>query len=188
MIRDRYWGQENPRWMVKLKTTSRDHVMVWAGIIDTRLIGPYFFDDTVNSDTYLEMLENFAIPELRRHGFEPREICFAHDGAPAHGTRQVRDFLTQNFHSFIGRGDGALIQWAARSPDFNPCDIFLWAYTKHLCYQTRAQNIEELKAKVDESFDNVTVEMLNNVHENLLKRLTTCIRENGDIYEHILNG
>lgn len=70
----RKWAQTNPRWMAKQKTTSRDHVMVWAGIIDTRLVGPFFFEDTVTSQTYLEMLENFALLELVRLGFDPRQI------------------------------------------------------------------------------------------------------------------
>lgn len=162
--------------------------MAWGGIIEKRLVGPFFFENGVTSASYLEMLQNFAIPELLRLGFDPGQVIYAHDGAASHSTLEVRNFLTRNFEGFIGRGIGALIPWPPRSPDFNPCDIFLWAYTKHLCYQERAQDIDELRAKIDESFDNVTEDMLVNVHQNLVKRLNMCINVNGDIFEHILNG
>jgi hypothetical protein len=46
--------------------------MVWAGILAFGIIGPYFFEDetgnsvTVTSDRYVQMVNEFLLPELRR--------------------------------------------------------------------------------------------------------------------------
>jgi len=47
------------------KPKSREKVSVWVGLCgDGGLIGPYFFQGNVNGASYLEMLNNYVIPEL----------------------------------------------------------------------------------------------------------------------------
>ncbi|KAJ8936053.1 hypothetical protein NQ318_004954 [Aromia moschata] len=43
----RYWSTENPHWMMEAKTQYLEKVNVWAGIINSRIIGSYFFDSTL---------------------------------------------------------------------------------------------------------------------------------------------
>ncbi|KAJ8961135.1 hypothetical protein NQ318_008815 [Aromia moschata] len=42
-----------------------EKVNVWAGIINSQIIGPYFFDETLTGARYLDFLQNFLVPELR---------------------------------------------------------------------------------------------------------------------------
>lgn len=64
------------------------------------------------------------------------EIIFQHDGAPAHFSRQVREFLNAHYPGrWIGRG-GPII-WPARSPDFDVLDYFVWGYIKNLVEDRR---------------------------------------------------
>jgi hypothetical protein len=42
-----YWATENPRKFVASRTLHSPKVMVWAGIFQAHLIGPYFFDSNV---------------------------------------------------------------------------------------------------------------------------------------------
>lgn len=48
-----------------------------------------------------------------------------HDGAPAHFSHNVRDYLKVTFQE-NGIGRGGHISWPPRSPDLNPCDFYLW--------------------------------------------------------------
>lgn len=46
-LKARYWATENPRRYLPCRTQYSPKVMVWAGILGTRIIGPYFFDCNV---------------------------------------------------------------------------------------------------------------------------------------------
>lgn len=181
------WSQINPHWIGNINNLGVQKQMVWVGIIGDNLIGPYYFAGNVDSAAYAYMLEHFVLPELARLGYDPTQIYYQHDGAPAHYTLQVRNFLTDHFAGWIGRGNGATITWPARSPDLNPLDFFLWGYVKHLIYQFPAENLEELANKIEEALDNITPEMLRHVRVGLINRLLICTENGGEHIEHILD-
>lgn len=56
-------------------------------------------------------------------------IMYQHDGATAHSTNIVRDYLNRTFNNRLiarVRGDeyNVAIPWPARSPDLTPLDFF----------------------------------------------------------------
>ena len=54
-----------------------------------RIIGPYFFaEKMVTANTYLEMLQLYAVPQL---------LIYQQDGAPPHFTNIVHTFLDKQF-------------------------------------------------------------------------------------------
>ncbi|KAJ8961843.1 hypothetical protein NQ318_021460 [Aromia moschata] len=53
------WSTENPHWMMEANTQYPEKVNVWAGIINSQIIGPYFFDGTLTGARYLDFLQNF---------------------------------------------------------------------------------------------------------------------------------
>lgn len=182
----RHWSQNNPHWVSGLKEVCPKSVMAWAGILDTQIIGPYFFDRNVSSDSYMEMLTDFLLPELHRRGIDSNYICYMHDGAPAHRTAEVRQCLTDNFFGWIGPGDGSFLAWPPRSPDLNPLDFYLWGVLQHEVHKTPAINAEEIQAKVTTEINLIPAETLEKVHGNLKKRLRKCIELNGGHFEHLL--
>lgn len=160
-------------------------MIVWAGIIDTNIIGPYFFDANVSADTYSEMLTDYLLPELARLGYDSTEICYMHDGAPAHKAAIVRQCLLDNFRCYIGpRHEDAFLCWPPRSPDLNPLDFFLWGYVKHIVFQSEVENMNDVEDCVREALDTITVEMLQNVQAGFIRRLNLCMLRNGDLFEH----
>lgn len=163
-----------------------EKVMTWAGIINGTVVGPYYFDENVSSDTYLEMLEDYLLPELAELGLDASEICYMHDGAPAHISIDVRNFLTENFSCWIGRGNGSLLPWPARSPDLNMLDFYLWGELQHRVNQIENITADAVRESVAAEIDLITPETLARVHQNLFKRLQKCINENGGIFEHLL--
>jgi len=180
----RIWGYENPPILVELPLNS-PKVNVWMGVFKDRLMGPFFFQaNTVTSHSYLAMLQTFLLPELGRWHRRSHTI-YQQEGAPPHWSLAVRTFLNDNFpQRWIGR-DGP-IHWALRSPDLSPLDFFVWGYIKGEVYKQRVQNVDELKAKIQEAASHITKEMLENVYENCLHCLRLCLSHDGGHFQHLL--
>ena len=47
----RYWAKENPHW-VQEEPIHSPHLTVWSGVCSKGIIGPFFFDQTVNGERY----------------------------------------------------------------------------------------------------------------------------------------
>ncbi len=62
-----YWSSRNPHATAPVRHTSQG-VMVWCGITSTRIFGPYFFDENVTGESYLNMLQDFLWPQIRQRG------------------------------------------------------------------------------------------------------------------------
>lgn len=182
----RFWAQNNPYWVGELNEIAPAKVMTWAGIINNEIIGPFFFDVHVNGETYLEMLTDFVVPELQNKGLDPADICYMHDGAPAHITNAVRTYLDENFSSWIGRGVGEMkiLAWPPRSPDLNMIDFYLWGYLQHRVHMVGYDSIDELSNAIIEEVENIPQDTLVRTQEHLIKRLYACIQENGHLFEH----
>lgn len=180
----RYWSENNPHWISDCKEQGGRKVMVWCGMFDTELLGPFFFDQTVTGASYLECLQINLMPQLQALGKLPQ--WFQQDGAPAHYAASVRKWLSETFPKWIGRrGD---VEWAPRSPDLNPLDIFLWGYLKARVYRVKIRDIDHLRERIGEecALINGNVEMLRKVQDNFLKRCRLCVASNGEHVEHVL--
>jgi hypothetical protein len=120
------------------------------------VIGPLFFHEKAVTDAvYLDMLENYAIPQVS-DGY-----TFQHDGAPPHYWTPVTEFLNQHF---AGRwiGLGGPILWPPRSPDLTPLDFFLWGYVEDIVYHTRFNDFPDLRRRITDVVASVTPERLRN--------------------------
>src|SRR5258705_3354060 len=99
-----------------------------------------------------------------------QRMWFLHDGAPAHFSRAVRDFLDAAFpHRWIGRGGP--IAWPPRSPDLTPLDFFLWGHVKSLVYATAVETQEELTARIIAACEDVqrTPGIFERVRQNMVQ-------------------
>jgi hypothetical protein len=54
-----YWDDKDPGMTIE-KIQSQLKIMVCCGFTSTKFIGPYLLHDTMNSEHYLEMLQNFV--------------------------------------------------------------------------------------------------------------------------------
>ena len=71
--------------------------MVWAGIWEEEIVGPYFLNTgSVTGETYLEFLQTFLFDYLENVSVLRRQnFLFRQDGAPPHFAICVRDYLNQ---------------------------------------------------------------------------------------------
>ena len=83
-----------PEDLVYDKPSSGEKSVVWIGLVRNNLIRPYFLDGNVNGQAYLEMLNNFVLPQVEnifgvnQNGSIPRAYWFQ-DGAPGHRLNAV---------------------------------------------------------------------------------------------------
>jgi len=125
----RYCSSTNTNWAIE-SHTQYQFVSVWAGIVRDRIIGPYFLEDTLTGQRYLQFLRNKLIPDLcimfsnaNNPNIPDESIWFQQDGAPPHFSREVRQYLNKVFPGrWIGRRGH--LEWPARSPDLTPIDFF----------------------------------------------------------------
>lgn len=177
-----YWAIQNPN-LTWEHTMQAEGVTVWAGLSSQGVIGPYFFDGTVTSQNYMEMLSDYFYP-LFCDLPNSESFFFMHDGAPAHYGSIVRDWLDENFPArWIGRR-GAL-DWPARSPDLTPADYFLWAYLKDIVYQKKHRTLSSLKQSITSAFSAIGSDLCEKVCESVPERLQKCIDADGRQFEHL---
>lgn len=173
----RYWSNENPQ-IIHEKPLHSPKVTVWMGVAAWGLIGPYFFDSTVNGERYRHLLNEFVRPELARRRRLSR-TWFQQDGATAHTARETMNCLQRIFSSrVISRN--AYIVWPPRSPDLSACDYFLWGYLKSKVYEKKPRSLELLKAEIKRISEAIPQSMLIKVFDNFVTRAKNCIQRRGN--------
>jgi hypothetical protein len=86
----RIWGSENPHQVIGYEWDT-PKLNVWLGLHKHGVIGPFFLESTVTGQSYLDMFENFAVPQI------PPGFIFQQDGAPPHLPRDITTFLDETF-------------------------------------------------------------------------------------------
>ncbi|OXU20960.1 hypothetical protein TSAR_005914, partial [Trichomalopsis sarcophagae] len=57
---------ENPHWHRTVDHQHRRSLMVWCGIVNGYLIGPYFFEQNVDRNSYLQLITD-QLPEVAHY-------------------------------------------------------------------------------------------------------------------------
>ena len=58
---------------------TEEGIVVWCSLLSNGLLAPYFFDETVTSSTYRQMLVDYAWAQL-----QGKRLYFQDDGAAPH--------------------------------------------------------------------------------------------------------
>ncbi len=178
----RIWATENPHAIQEIPLHS-PKVMVWAALWSGGMIGPFFFQDNVTGESYLEMLETFFFPQIA-YLPERDELIFMQDGAPPHFSKAVRDWLDGTFpEHWIGRRGP--IEWPPRSPDLTPLDFSVWGFVKEKVYQTSHNDLDSLKNGIRQAFELITPDMVERCLIEFTQRLEKCMEVLGDHIEHL---
>lgn len=183
----RYWAEENPHLVREGNFQERFGFNVWAGIKNNMIIGPIIFDGHLTGERYLEFLQN-EIGQVLDNNLNVNEerLYFQQDGAPPHNSRIVADYLNNRFgEHWIGTNGP--VRWPPRSPDLTCIDFFLWPHLKNIVYSTAVYTREDLENRVRMAFNNITPEQLQNVQQNVIKRVRLCRDQNGGHFEQLLD-
>ncbi|KMQ86636.1 transposable element tc3 transposase [Lasius niger] len=156
-------------------------------------IGPFTLPARLNSQEYLDFLRNdlpdMLVPaeiDLEDVALNRRAAIFMHDGAPAHSARIVRRYLDETFpQGWFGQG--SVTPWPARSPDYNPCDFFLWGATKEKVFlHTNIETADEMEELVFRTIERIENNQIRRATQSVQRRAEACIEVGGTHFEHLL--
>ena len=124
------------------------------------------------------MLQGFLAPELRRRGIDLKALWFQQDRAIAHTPRALMAVVREMIPGHvIFRGGN--VAWPARSPDLSVRDYFLLGYLKSRVLLSKPNDINELKASIQEEITAIRNNMVQTAMRNLRDRLQQCIQNDG---------
>ncbi len=115
----RIWYQENSYeyWESSLHPPK---IGVWCAMSHRRIIGPIFYETTVNGEVYWDIITDFiALLE------EDECDCVFQEAGAAHTRRMGRLSFYVNSS---GERRVSLPLWVPKSPDVTPLDFFLWGH------------------------------------------------------------
>lgn len=175
----RTWATENPHTYIETSLHPLK-IGVWVAISRRRIIGPIFFRETINAQRYQTLILEHFLEQV--HDDELQHGYFQQDGATAHTARASLEFLREFYDDrLVSQG-----LWPARSPDLTPCDYFLFGHIKNNVFKNRLHTIDELQEAIEREIRNVTVDQLQNVFENMKRRVHVCLEAQGNHFEHLL--
>jgi hypothetical protein len=181
---NRFWAQANPHWLIEAHSQFTRKINVWCGIMGTKIIGPFFLEDNLTGESYLELLQNEIGPAIAEVAGD-EEIIYHQDGAPPHYAREVRAYLDNALPgSWLGRAGP--IKWPPRSPDLTPLDFFLWGTLKDKIFQLPPENILELRERIRTTIGEIRPSTLRKVMREFTDRLGYCVLAGGKQFEHML--
>lgn len=172
----RTWSSENPHEFIESPLHSQK-IGVWMAVSRRRIIGPTFFEGTVNAERYRRNLLEPFFQSL--HDDELTHGYFQQDNATAHKTRETLALI----HEFY---DDRVVQFPPRSPDLTILDYFIFPHLKNNVFKNRPQNLDELRDAIINACNNINVQMLENAFENMQTRINRCIVAGGEHFEHLL--
>jgi len=175
------WAKENPRYYEQIQQYP-PQAMIWCAISAKHLIGP-FVCQRVTSETYIQMLQDQFLPEVRRRRL--KDYIFQQDGAPAHTALATRDFLNTHFpNRWIGKFGP--VPWPPRSPDLTTPDNALWGILKKkiiniqpVTRENLVQVTEDLLNKIDDDKD-----LLQRMSDRTWRRIQIAVDVSGEQVDH----
>ena len=131
----------------------------------------------LNEELFPQLINAFG-NQLQNGRFS--RIWWAQDGAPAHTSVAVREWMTE----FFGPRIIALHrsrEWPPRSPDLTLCDFFLWGYLKSRIYATPPQDLDDLKQKITREADAVrqNPRLVKRAVRDMIRRAQDCVAKDG---------
>lgn len=181
-------NRQNDRWIVKdvkdvpvigrTKHPSSVHVLMVISS-EGHVMPPFFFEkgQAVNTEVYLNVLKDHVKPWIIKI-VGNRPYVFQQDGAPAHTSRRVQDWMANNFDMFWSKD-----LWPPSSPDLNPLDYYLWSVLERESNKYSHNTIEALRTAISEAVTNISTDHVINACSRFRSRLEAVIEAKGEWIE-----
>ena len=126
--------------------------MVWGCFCNNKLGPLVLIEGTLNSDKYIELLEEHLLPFLNDLGIENH--IFQDDNAPCHASIKTRSWKENNLIK--------ILPWPAQSPDLNPIEN-LWNELENRVrkYRPMPKNKNDFFAVLKEEWNKIKENKLN---------------------------
>lgn len=166
----------------KTKFPASVHVL---GVVSSegRIMPPHFFKkgETVTKEVYLRVLQTVVKPwmDLVSDG---KPYVFQQDGAPAHTSGIVQEWLSKQDPSRVGTFWPKDF-WPPNSPDLNPLDYYVWGAVEARSNEHRHPNTSSLSLAIRRAFRMLPKHSLKKACDSFRSRLEAVLANNGGYIE-----
>jgi AcrR family transcriptional regulator len=167
--------------LLSTRPTFSQSVMVSVGVSALGKTDIHFIEPGVkiNGAYYRDsLLLEKLLPDIRQYS---DYYTFQQDGAPAHRARETVELLIKETPDFIPPN-----LWPPNSPDLNPVDYKIWGIMQEKVYKTKVRNIEELRERIVNAWDEFDQLVVDAAVSQWRVRLVACVEANGGHFEHKL--
>lgn len=168
--------------LLRTRSTFSKSVMVSVGVSVMGRTNLIFVEPgiKINGQYYRDvLLSQHLLPAIREVAGE--NFIFQQDSAPAHRAHETVAFLERETPAFIPP-----THWPSNSPDLNPVDYRIWGILQDRVYQTRIRNVEHLKERLLEEWNQFNQGIINSAVNQWRRRLRACVQAQGGHFEHQL--
>lgn len=165
----RVWTCRNARRPSFNRLVKSPSINVYAAISSKGKICLFFSSQNFNTEVYCDVVELIVNPvatELFPSGF-----ILQRDNAPCH-----RSFAAQDRMEELGM---QILPWPSYSPDLNIIEN-VWAWLKQEVEKKLPTGVLDLKNKIQEAWDEMPQQIINNLFSSINTRLTECISVGGE--------
>lgn len=181
-------NRRNDRWLARdpedvpvvsrTKFPANVHVL---GVVSSEgdVMPPHFFQkgENVTKEVYVNVLSNVVKPWMDNVAFG-RPYVFQQDGAPAHTSHLVQNWLSDNIDMFWSKEF-----WPPNSPDLNPLDYYVWSVVERVTNKSRHPNVASLRVAIEAAFAEMDRNALHRACERFRPRLEAVVQASGGYIE-----
>lgn len=140
---------------------------------------PHFFKqgETVTKEVYLRVLQTVVKPWMDRVT-DGKPYVFQQDGAPAHTSKIVQEWLSSNVSMFWTKEF-----WPPNSPDLNLLDYYVWSAVESTSNEHRHPNIDFLSIAIRRAFRMLPKHSLKKACDSFRTRLEAVLANDGGYIE-----
>jgi transposase len=153
--------------------SGRKSVMIWGCFVGNRLGPLVFCDGSINSDAYIEILEQNLIG-FKASVEEEQDVplILQEDNAAVHVSKKSKKWKEEN--------GIVCLPWPAQSPDLNPIEK-LWKILKDNVQKMKSfpRTIKALKIALEEEWGKLDPNLLSKLVESMPKRVKLVVDAKG---------
>jgi transposase len=151
---------------------------VWGAISSLGKTELYFYEGSLDANTYQEILQQALIPAATKYFKDEQNGWeFQHDKASSHTSQSTKRFLEEN--------DIAMVEgWPTKGDDINPIEN-LWAILDERLEEKRFTTRAAMKKSILEIWKTVDNHLLGNLIESVPNRLRRIVKAKGGSIKRI---
>ena len=177
-------NRQNDRWIAqdpedvpvigRTKHPASIHVLMVISS-EGHVMPPHFFQkgQNVNTAVYLNVLRDVIKPWMVEMA-DGNPYVFQQDGAPAHTSHLVQNWLEDNVDMFWSKHF-----WPPNSPDLNPLDFYLWSVIERESNKRSHNNVDSLRAAIEEAAATIPADHVINACRRFRSRLEAVVEADG---------
>ena len=145
-------------------------IMVWGAISYFGKTEIVFIEKNLNSLQYIEIIKKYYFNFIKEYE-DYEDFTFQQDNASVHTSKKTMRFFSKKGINILG--------WPANSPDLNPIENVWGILVRSIYRKGTINSIPELKRKIKEAWDSITLETLRKLVCSMEDRVFLVLKNEG---------